>query len=700
MYNSLYITTTEPHCGKSIVSLGVAHRLLRRTRRLAVFRPIINPEQNDERDKNIDLLLSYFRLEIPYEDTFAFHANDVLDLLASNDYDRFLNRIIQKYKKLEDQYDFVLCIGSDLSTEGTAFEFDANVAIAHAIGSPVLILTNASRNDIEEVLGPIHLAIEAFQNRKCPIVGVIANRAAPEQTEELREALRNELPSDIAFSVMPNDPTLGSPTLKEIANHLAAEVLYGHDRLDRLVPNYMVIAMQMHNYLPRIKNQALLITPGDRGEIILSALEAHRSSNYPSISGLLLTTGEKPAPSVTRLLDGLPDILPIMAVDTETFETVANINSVRSYITADNQTKIAFALKLYSAHVDADAFENRFAAIERRGISPQMFLFSLTQRAMADKKHIVLPEGSDPRILRAAEYLLDQNIVDLTLIGDETEIMGLVSDLGLNLDSSRISIIQPENHPNFSEYAETYYELRKHKGTTMEYALDAMKDVSFFGTMMVHKGDADGMVSGATHSTAHTIRPAFQFIKTKPEFSVVSSVFFMALEDRVLIYGDCAVVPRPTAEELAEIAIASAETGKTFGIEPKIAMLSYSSGESGTGEEVERVRKATNLAKKLRPDLLIEGPIQYDAAVDIGVGQSKMPGSLVAGRASVLIFPDLNTGNNTYKAVQRETGAIAVGPILQGLNKPVNDLSRGCTVEDIINTVVITAIQAQNSVKT
>ena len=502
------------------------------------------------------------------------------------------------------------------------------------------------------------------------------------------------------INVMPNDPTLGSPTLKEIANHLGAEVLYGHDRLDRLVPNYMVIAMQMQNFLTRIKNQALLITPGDRGEIILGALEAHRSSNYPSISGLLLTTGEKPAPSVKRLLDGLPDILPILAVNTETFETVANINTVRSYITADNQTKISFALKLYSAHVDADAFENRFAAIERRGISPQMFLFSLTQRAMADKKHIVLPEGSDPRILRAAEYLLDQNIVDLTLIGDETEIMSLVSDMGLNLDSNKITIVQPENHPSFTEYAETYFELRKHKGTTMDYALDAMKDVSFFGTMMVHKGDADGMVSGATHSTAHTIRPAFQFIKTKPEFSVVSSVFFMALEDRVLIYGDCAVVPRPTAEELAEIAIASAETGKIFGIDPKIAMLSYSSGESGTGEEVDRVRKATKIAKELRPDLLIEGPIQYDAAVDIGVGQSKMPGSLVAGRASVLIFPDLNTGNNTYKAVQRETGAIAVGPILQGLNKPVNDLSRGCTVEDIINTVVITAIQAQNSAQT
>lgn len=697
MYNSLFMTTTEPRCGKSIVSLGVARRLLRRTRRLAVFRPIINTELEGKRDKNIDLLLSYFRLDIPYEDTFAFHAHEALELLAQNDYDKFLNRVIQKYKNLEDNYDFVLCIGSDLSTEGTAFEFDANVAIAQAIGSPVLILTNATRNDIEDVLGPIHLALEAFQAKKCPVIGVIVNRAAQDQTDELREALGQELPEEIAFSVIPENPMLGSPTLKEIATHLKADVLYGHDRLDRLVPHYMVIAMQMQNYLPRIKNQALLITPGDRGEVILSALEAHRSTNYPSISGLLLTTGEKPAPSVTRLLDGLPDILPILSVETETFETVANINNVRSYITADNPTKIALSLKLYSAHVDADAFENRFGAIERRGMSPQMFLYSITQRAKADKKHIVLPEGNDPRILQAVAQLLDQNIVDLTLIGDEVEIKGLIADLGLDIDFEKVAIVQPENHPKFTEYAEAYYELRKHKGTTMDYALDTMTDVSFFGTMMVHKGDADGMVSGAAHSTAHTIRPAFQFIKTKPEFSVVSSVFFMALEDRVLVYGDCAVVPRPTAEELAEIAIASADTGKTFGVDPKVAMLSYSSGASGTGDEVERVRKATKLAQEQRPDLLIEGPIQYDAAVDMGVGQSKMPGSKVAGRATVLIFPDLNTGNNTYKAVQRETGAIAVGPVLQGLNKPVNDLSRGCTVDDIINTVVITAIQAQNA---
>ena len=697
MYKSIYLTTTEPHCGKSVVSLGLTRRLLRKSQRLAVFRPIINTPPQEGRDKNIDLLLTYFKLDVPYERTYAFQYAEAVDLLAQNEIDKFLARVIERYKYLEDNYDFVLCIGSDLSEESTAFEFDANVAIAQALGSPVVILTNASQNDLDEVLGPIHMALDAFQSKGCPVVGVIVNRANPEQTEHLRATLERDLPKEIAFSVIPEDPMLGSPTIKEIAEHLKADVLYGQDRLDRLVSNYMVIAMQMQNYLERLKDRALLITPGDRGEIILSALEAHRSANYPTVAGLLLTTGEPVAQSVRRLLDGLPDILPILSVESETFETVANVNTVRSYITADNKTKIKRGLQLYSEHVDADAFENRISTIERRGISPQMFLYSMLQRAKSDKKHIVLPEGTDERILQAAEQLLAQNVVDLTLIGDETEIRGKIADLGLTLDLEQVTITQPENHPKFEEYAKTYYELRKHKGATLDYARDTMRDVSFFGTMMVYKGDADGMVSGAAHSTAHTIRPAFQFIKTKPGFSVVSSVFFMALEDRVLVYGDCAVVPRPTAEELAEIAIASADTAQMFGVEPIVAMLSYSSGDSGSGEEVERVRKATELAQKRRPDLLIEGPIQYDAAVDASVGQRKMPGSKVAGRATVLIFPDLNTGNNTYKAVQRETGAIAIGPVLQGLNKPVNDLSRGCTVEDVFNTVVITAIQAQNA---
>ena len=289
----------------------------------------------------------------------------------------------------------------------------------------------------------------------------------------------------------------------------------------------------------------------------------------------------------------------------------------------------------------------------------------------------------------------ETNVVDLTILGNKEEIKSAVKRLNLSFDLNTVNIINPVESPLFEEYVETLYELRKAKNVNHEMARDLMTDVSYFGTMMVYKGHADGMVSGALHTTQHTIRPALQFVKTKPNVSTVSSVFFMCLEDRVCVFGDCAVNPNPTSEELAEIAISSAESSLMFGIDPKIAMLSYSSGTSGQGEDVEKVRKATEIVKRLRPDLKVEGPIQYDAAVDPAVGKQKMPNSQVAGQASVLIFPDLNTGNNTYKAVQRETGALAIGPMLQGLNKPVNDLSRGCTVDDIYNTVIITAIQAQ-----
>jgi phosphate acetyltransferase len=318
------------------------------------------------------------------------------------------------------------------------------------------------------------------------------------------------------------------------------------------------------------------------------------------------------------------------------------------------------------------------------------------QQAKSDKRRIVLAEGNDDRILTAAENLLSRDVVDLTLLGNPSEVRGQIQRLGLEIDLDRVPIIEPRESPKFEEYAQTLYELRKHKGMNLDTATDLMSDVSYYGTMMVYKGDADGMVSGAVHTTMHTILPALQFIKAKPGFSVVSSVFFMCLEDRVLVYGDCAVNPDPTAEELSEIAVSSADTARDFGIEPRVAMLSYSSGESGKGEDVEKVRTATKLVQERRPDLEVVGPIQYDAAVDPTVAAQKMPGSKVAGQATVFVFPDLNTGNNTYKAVQRETGAIAIGPVLQGLKKPVNDLSRGCTVKDIINTVAITAIQAQN----
>jgi phosphate acetyltransferase len=292
---------------------------------------------------------------------------------------------------------------------------------------------------------------------------------------------------------------------------------------------------------------------------------------------------------------------------------------------------------------------------------------------------------------------VNQEIVKLTILGDPSEVAASFKRLGLNMDASRIRIVNPVQSEYFDEYANTLYELRKNKNVTLEMARDLMSDVSYFGTMMVYKGHADGMVSGAVHTTQHTIRPALQFVKTKPGINTVSSVFFMCLPDRVAVFGDCAVNPNPTAEQLAEIAISSADSSQRFGIEPRVAMLSYSSGSSGEGADVEKVRLATEIVKQKRPDLKVEGPIQYDAAVDPEVGRQKMPNSEVAGKASVLIFPDLNTGNNTYKAVQRETGALAIGPMLQGLNKPVNDLSRGCTVDDIFNTVIITAIQSQYS---
>jgi phosphate acetyltransferase len=322
-----------------------------------------------------------------------------------------------------------------------------------------------------------------------------------------------------------------------------------------------------------------------------------------------------------------------------------------------------------------------------------MFEYGLLERARSNQKHIVLPEGNDDRILRAAHTLLARDVAKLTILGETFEVRSRAIELGL--DISQAEVLSSHDPVLGLKFAEEYARLRAHKGVSLDQARETVADVSYFGTMMVHMGLADGMVSGAMHTTAHTIRPGFEIIKTKPDVNVVSSVFLMALQDRVLVYGDCAVIPDPDASQLADIAISSTETALQFGIDPRVAMLSYSTGESGSGADVDKVREATALVRSRRPDLLVEGPIQYDAAADAAVGASKMPGSEVAGRATVFIFPDLNTGNNTYKAVQRSAGAVAIGPVLQGLNKPINDLSRGALVQDIVNTVAITAIQAQ-----
>ncbi|MBA4358025.1 MAG: phosphate acetyltransferase, partial [Desulfovibrio sp.] len=443
-----------------------------------------------------------------------------------------------------------------------------------------------------------------------------------------------------------------------------------------------------------IERGTLVITPGDRADIILGSLASRLSTNYADISGILLTGGIDPSESVRRLIEGWVGApIPILIAEGHTYKTARILYDLYGRIEPGDQNKIQSALRVFEEHVDMAELRTKLVAAKPTTVTPKMFEFSLILKAKTLKQHIVLPEGTGERIMRAADILLRRGVVDLTLLGKEADIRNKMSQLGLELEGVRI--VEPLKSPNYEDYVQTYYELRKHKGIREEDARDRMLDPTFYSTMMVHKGHADGMVSGSITTTQQTIRPAFEIIKTKPGSSIVSSVFFMCLKDRVLVYGDCAVNPNPTAEELAEIALSSAETAQLFGIEPRIAMLSYSTGDSGKGEDVERVIQATKIAHERAPHLLLEGPLQYDAAVDIEVAHTKMPESKVAGRATVFIFPDLNTGNNTYKAVQRSAQAVAIGPVLQGLNKPINDLSRGCTVPDIVNTVAITAIQAQ-----
>ncbi|RYZ31328.1 MAG: phosphate acetyltransferase, partial [Propionibacteriaceae bacterium] len=422
---------------------------------------------------------------------------------------------------------------------------------------------------------------------------------------------------------------------------------------------------------------------------------AHQSGTFPTLAGILLTGGYELPETIRRLTDGVRSDLPIALTDLGTYTTAERVMRVRGPMSKDSPNKIETARRLFSEQVDQAALLSAIDVSASEVRTPLMFEHQLMERARTDRKHIVLPEAGDDRILGAADILLRRGVADLTLLGDENTVRARGSALGLDLDAARV--LSPTDPALVDRFAAAYAEARAHKGMTLERAREVVTDVSYFGTMMVHLGLADGMVSGAVHTTAHTIRPALEFVKTKPGVSTVSSVFLMCLADRVLVYGDCAVIPEPTTEQLADIAISSAATARQFGIDPRVAMLSYSTGSSGSGADVEKVRAATALVAERAPDLALEGPIQYDAAVDPDVARTKLPDSAVAGHATVFVFPDLNTGNNTYKAVQRSAHAVAIGPVLQGLNKPVNDLSRGALVEDIVNTVAITAIQAQDS---
>ena len=699
MTNSLYISTTEAGSGKALISLGIMELILRKTNKVAFFRPVIRKQPGGKPDEDINLILNYFDLNQEYEQAFGLYVEEVEEMISRSNYDELLDKIIAKYKNLEQNYDFILCEGSDYLGQVSAFEYNLNTEIVKNLGCPILILASADCRSIQEAIAPVKMSLKSYLARECQVLGIVFNKANPELLAELPPALEKTFgKSNYLLSVIPYEAKLSSPRVREIAQQLKAEVLYGEKRLNNLVLGYVIAAMRLEHAITRLKEDSLVITPGDRSDLIVGLLQTHQSVNYPHLSGILLSGDLQPDPSIRTLIDGLYDPIPIISVPTNTYETSELIKQVNTYLLPSDREKITLSIHLFDTYVDLSQLNKQLSTIKVRGITPKMFTYNLLQQAKSQKRHIVLPEGKEIRILRAAEFLLNRDLVQLTLLGKPEKIEQVINQNGISLDPSQFQIIDPANSDKLEYYAEQFYQLRKHKGATPELAREYLLDVSYFGTMMVYAGDADGMVSGSIHTTQHTLRPALQLIKTKPNCSLVSSLFFMCIEDKVLVYGDCAINPNPDAEQLAEIAISSAETATAFGIEPKIALLSYSSGTSGKGEQVEKVRRATAIARERRPDLKIEGPIQYDAAVDLTVGSQKMPNSQVAGQASVLIFPDLNTGNNTYKAVQRETGALAIGPIVQGLKKPVNDLSRGCTVNDIINTVAITAIQTQDPI--
>ncbi len=691
--DSLYISTLEPASGSLIITMGIMELLKGKLNRVAFFRPVIADKSKPDHD--IAFVLEKYSLDMDYEDCYAFSVHEVESMIAENKFNDMIEALLEKFKRLEIDYDFVVVEGLNRASYSQTVDFDINLAIAQNLGIPYVTILKGKGKSCDEIIDDIIIETESIKNAGCTHIATFVNRLDSKSKRELKQKLKDKKPP---IYLLEEVPELDTPTMAEIKRNLGCMHILGEDKdLRRVVKQSKIAAMKLENFLEYIEDGDLIIVPGDRSDIIIGSLATVFSKNYPHISGMLLTGGFLPHKSVKELFKGFDELsVPILSVEEDTYTTAMKVKEVPAVITPKSERKIALAMGLFSSNVDMKYLGDKIVSdISVDTVTPIMFEFSLFERARANKKKIVLPESQDERILRATEILLRRDVADIILLGDPEKIEQKSSFLGI--DISKATIINPRKSELMDKYIDTFYELRKHKGLTRDVARQSMQMDSYFATMMVYCADADGMVSGAIHTTQETIRPALQIIKTKPGISIVSSIFFMCLDTKVLVYGDCAVNQDPNAEQLAEIAMTSADTASMFGIEPRVAMLSYSTGNSGKGEEVEKVRAATQIVKEKRPDLLVEGPIQYDAAIDEKVAKTKLPDSKVAGRATVFIFPDLNTGNNTYKAVQRSSGAIAIGPVLQGLNKPVNDLSRGCLVPDIVNTVAITAIQAGES---
>jgi phosphate acetyltransferase len=691
---TVYVAALEADTGKSVVALGVLELLAGRVGRVGFFRPVVGDGPGP--DRLVELVRERYQLTADPERLRGVTYAELHELTAAGRTDELVSRVVERFRAVERDCDAVLCVGSDFADVSAPTEFALNLRLADNLGAAVLAVVSGRRKTAAEVVASVRYARDTLAAAGAAVVAVVANRVDPAELAAVRAGLDGGDATAPAYAI-PYDPVLVEPTVGEVATEVGARVVVGTPaELDRDVRGVVVAAATLPTVLDYLADGALVLTPGDRSEVVLGVLAAAMSASAPHVSGLLLTTGLVPDPRVQRILDGLAPHIPVLAVDTDMFTTVQAVGRVQGHLTAGGTRKIAAALGAAERHIDLAELAQRIELTRSRRVTPLMFEYDLVERARADRRHVVLPEGTDDRVLRATETVLRRDVAAVTLLGRPDEIRARAAALGLDLTAAEVlDPTAPGTLELRERFAATYAQARAHRGVTLQQARDVVTDVSYFGTLMVHAGLADGMVSGAQHTTAHTIRPAFEVIRTVPGVRTVSSVFFMCLADRVLVYGDCAIIPEPDAAQLADIAVSSAATARRFGVEPRVAMLSYSTGTSGSGAEVDKVREATRLVREREPALPVEGPIQYDAAVDASVARTKLPDSRVAGQATVFVFPDLNTGNNTYKAVQRSAGAVAVGPVLQGLRRPVNDLSRGCTVADIVNTVAITAIQAQ-----
>ncbi|MDH6219826.1 phosphate acetyltransferase [Streptomyces pseudovenezuelae] len=688
MTRSVYVTGIDRGDGRQVVELGVMELLTRQVDRVGVFRPLVHHIP----DRLFELLRARYRLSQDPGTVYGMDYHEASALQAEQGTDELVSTLVDRFHVVARDYDVVLVLGTDFADTQLPDELSLNARLANEFGASVIPVVGGRKQPAESVLAETRNAYRAYAGLGCDVLAMVTNRVAREDRDEIAESLASRLP--VPCYVLPDEPALAAPTVSQIGQALGAKVLLGDESgLARDVLDFVFGGAMLPNFLGALTPGCLVVTPGDRADLVVGSLAAH-SAGTPPIAGVLLTLNEVPTDEVLTLAGRLAPGTPVLSVAGNSFTTATELFSLEGKLNAATPRKAETALGLFERYVDNTDLTRRVSAPSSDRVTPMMFEHKLLDQARSDLRRVVLPEGTEPRVLHAAEVLLRRGVCDLTLLGPLDQIRKRAADLGIDLGDTQL--IDPATSELRDSFAEKYARFRAHRGVTVELAYDVVSDVNYFGTLMVQEGYADGMVSGSVHSTAATIRPAFEIIKTKPDADIVSSVFFMCLADKVLVYGDCAVNPDPNAEQLADIAIQSAATAEQFGVEPRIAMLSYSTGTSGSGADVDKVREATELVRERRPDLRIEGPIQYDAAVEPTVAATKLPGSEVAGQASVLIFPDLNTGNNTYKAVQRSAGAIAIGPVMQGLRKPVNDLSRGALVQDIVNTVAITAIQAQN----